>query len=1011
MRSSNILCFLISSIFLITSCTHDPASIHDKKVHVDVYVDGNGKINGIGSDTIMSIGDTLELSAVPDSGFIFAGWRYDKLEMGNPLRMELKKDISITACFVKKPENLVFIPAFDSIFDMGSNDKYSKDYEKPVHKVKFRHDFFIGSHEVTNGEYRTVMGDASLPSGATGLGDSLPISNVTWYDAVLFCNALSKLHGYDTVYSYKSKCPSNADCSFILEDLKTRFCVYGYRLPTEAEWEYACRGRTKSVYFWSEGNNENSSADKFSWYYANSGGRSHPVCGKMPNHFGLFDMCGNVSEWVNDWLDSYPDSMIIDPVGAVSLSSEQYESSWERPVRGGSWRLGVDFMRSASRVGPYSTSAFVKLNDIGFRIAVGAFQGSEFIHDSTSKDSLDVILTCSKSDLISFIGTNKIKIAFVVANGNQSRNLYYFDFDKPTTIGLRCGNDNDVNAPVISPDGRFVAYSAKAEGFTGPCSLTVRPLDESKNSNVKFNGFLPRWWVAPDAADTFLIYTDGASMNNQAKWYSEKTYKRRMSGGLVSGAQQVLWELGSYHGGLSSDGRFLGTAYPTAKVVDMQINDTNLFYFTPPYNGRIDTPQICNFSMSPSKSDPGEAMFVDFGYNGVSTLLGKPYDFHSVIFVCNTKLLSYSHVVKWFERPLPYSQWDYVEWSNHPDFAIALARSSDLQSNAIYFINCKDSSYLKIAEGSKIRDLWLWIDPSKVSEKDDPYKYFGEYDIPIQSNSQIVLSKKMHLFWRFRSSMECAVLGNSPTFYGFDPSKISLHTINLAAVASELITSTTLGRYYVVPLSPKLKAIVLDLDAGFLSTDYRYSPPRLTGLYDSKGYGLDTSCNFYRSGIPQEILEKAASFDSSTWSGLDTNGYSINNPIGNGWGMPVIDHGDYDINDSIVQYSISCIKALADSAALHKVQLLVVNYPQNPGYKQTEMAGRYGPSHNTFDKLVEILKNIEQNNPYFHFYDANNYGNHDYTDDEAMDTNHLNYRGGAKIAERVDSILTSLLNK
>jgi hypothetical protein len=110
-----------------------------------------------------------------------------------------------------------------------------------------------------------------------------------------------------------------------------------------------------------------------------------------------------------------------------------------------------------------------------------------------------------------------------------------------------------------------------------------------------------------------------------------------------------------------------------------------------------------------------------------------------------------------------------------------------------------------------------------------------------------------------------------------------------------------------------------------------------------------------------------------------------------------------------VQINIARLKALADSAAAHNVVLLTVNFPQNPGYRAIEMAGKDGPGRSTFRELSALLREMEHQNPYFHFYDAHNDGEHDYIDDEARDTNHLNIRGGQKLAARVDSLLQIIL--
>lgn len=526
-------------------------------------------------------------------------------------------------------------------------------------------------------------------------------------------------------------------------------------------------------------------------------------------------------------------------------------------------------------------------------------------------------------------------------------------------------------------------------------------------------GFLPRWWTDPQTSDTFLIYTDGASLNDKPQWYREKTYRIRISGGKPQGSAEVLWRMGSYHGGLSSDGRFLGTAYPRAKAVDLKqtLADTNLYYFVPPWNGRNDTPQVCNFSMSPSRSAISEALFLDFGYKGVSTLLNRPYGLHEVIFVGNSILFSNDQVSRWYIVPPEYSQWNRTEWTNYPGAISALALPKNGTGNVTaMLIQCRDSAYVPLVRGPTLCDIAVWINPADLSEGDDPYRLFGKYDIPIQTAGQVPLAQKMRLFWHERERVTCVVMGNSPTYYGFEAHGIvNFPALNIGWPQSSIGTSLTVALQYVLPHTPRLKAIVLDLDASYFNVDCRSALPLLTGLYDSKGYELDSSNDFYRAGLPTAIVEKAAAFASASWRDFDSCGSFLNPSAGYGWGEAIIEGHGYSIDDSIVRLNLAFLQEMVDSAAAKNVHVLVVNYPQNPAYRATDMVGRAGPGRATWLQLAAILRAMEQKNRNFHFYDANNLGDHDYTNDEAFDTNHLNSRGGLKLAARVDSILQAVV--
>ncbi len=148
--------------------------------------------------------------------------------------------------------------------------------------------FYIDATEITQAEYASIMGEN--PSWFSG--DFLrPVERVEWIDAVLYCNARSLRDGYDTVYEYSVPNPSG-------KDIVTNRDSNGYRLPTEAEWEYACAGDVPDScrYWWCSGD-----PDEFAWYGVHS---TKPVAAKQPNSFGMYDMSGNVAEWCNDAYDT-----------------------------------------------------------------------------------------------------------------------------------------------------------------------------------------------------------------------------------------------------------------------------------------------------------------------------------------------------------------------------------------------------------------------------------------------------------------------------------------------------------------------------------------------------------------------------------------------------------------------------------------------------------------------------------------------------------------------------------
>lgn len=204
--------------------------------------------------------------------------------------------------------------------------------------------FEITTTEVTRGLYAKVMGD--IPQQANE-GADFPVEYVNWYQAVLFCNAYSKLLGRDTAYVYTSV----GDESY-LKDLSIDYSAKGaVRLPTESEWEVAARGGTASTYYW--GTEE---AKNYAYYGQSKGPVA--VAQYLSNEYGLYDMAGNVAEWVNDWYGSYENKDIADPTGA--------ETGTTRVVRGGGFQEAIKDCAPSKRD---NKAPLYKSHTLGFRIA------------------------------------------------------------------------------------------------------------------------------------------------------------------------------------------------------------------------------------------------------------------------------------------------------------------------------------------------------------------------------------------------------------------------------------------------------------------------------------------------------------------------------------------------------------------------------------------------------------------------------------------------------------------
>ena len=230
--------------------------------------------------------------------------------------------------------NMTLLPIPAGEFMMGSGLDFN---DKPVRRVKLTKPFYMSACEVTQQQFKAVMG--FNPSWLAYKGDRRPVECVSWFEAIEFCLRLSKKEGRS------------------------------YRLPTEAEWEYACKAGVK--WMAAKGREEPANVREHAWTPANTGTETHPVGTKKPNRWGLYDIIGNVYEWCSDWYDdiAYRDAATVDPQGPAQCSNTLEQGG--KVVRGGSsLGGGMNCLRTSrcSSTARNTWTPYAKHRSVGFRI-------------------------------------------------------------------------------------------------------------------------------------------------------------------------------------------------------------------------------------------------------------------------------------------------------------------------------------------------------------------------------------------------------------------------------------------------------------------------------------------------------------------------------------------------------------------------------------------------------------------------------------------------------------------
>lgn len=879
-------------------------------------------------------------------------------------------------------EGLVVVFASGQSVVLGTDNADAPSKERPRMKVLFDYDFSIGKHEVTCGEFNELAKSAqSFGKKEDCEIDSLPVSNVTYYDAILFSNAKSKMERLDTAYSYVSRSfDSDGSCTG-MEGLVFHPEVSAYRLPTEAEWVYA------ASLGWSPSNG---------WHNGNSDYKVHPVCTKSPNEIGICDMSGNVMEWVNDWMGNFRDTSVVNYVGAPDGGSQG-----ERVLKGGSFRNDLSAISLYSRGDVYRVTSSTKASYVGFRLVFGAIPEAMWMGNSGKALNHRIVPLAGASAVRSLIGTYKAKLAF---RNDVTGNLAFIDYGGGSISVLEIEDTLDVYHPDISPDGSKIAFCTGLEGVKGKSELFVRDMNAQGTNLVKLDvesAAIPRWRVL-DSGDTVIVYVNDAGNNkDESAWKSMSTWQVSFSKGKF-GKPKKLFD-GAYHDGVSQKGDFAVTG---SSVLRAYINGKDFVW----YNGE----QACNVSLSKDASK--RTLFLDFGGKTGKEFVGESYRTHERILIVD----SLGNLIQSVKAPEGYS-FSHSEWilgAGKEGLLDSLVAVALVNVNSSYpklaLVNVVSGTVTELVQGEELWHPCFWVKDGNFQDVDDNLDVdsAGVYIEGDAEDSEIIMKVKMRMFWNMKDSLEAVAIGSSRTERGVDPDYItSYSSFNFGYSGNELWSTLYIAQNYVLKHVPKLKLLLLEFspDLENLTPDFMNDV-----LFEqARGYVYDRNHDFWTDGIPNNFVALVNENNPYTYEDsvryVNTRGLLKEASVG--WGKTIeIDQdsvfstivmADYRTAfDSLCAVIIRCL----DSG----IKVVVTIFPQSPKYLETGAFGRHGMRKSLARQSINRLKQMAENNPDFEVFDEYNYGDHDYEDEMAMNWDHMSAAGAKRFSQRLDSLLQKM---
>lgn len=911
-----------------------------------------------GDDDSSSEEDIIPEENSPDSSTAADSVGIDSLDIDSVGTDSLVSDSVVTE---KEYEGFIYIHSKGKTTVLGTTSKTAKIDEQPAMNVVFGYDFYVGVHEVTQGEFGALMKRSFKKDSS-----DYPQANVTFYDAVLYANALSKKHEMDTIYTYSSAQFGEDKSCENLVGLKTNYDVWGFRLPTEAEWMFV-----------------------------------------VNTHSG--DINGSLKEWVNDWKGIFADTTIENFVGAASANGMN-----EKILKGSSFV--AKNVPLYARGDFYTVTPLSKAEYVSFRLVLGKIENAVWFSRSSGADTSVITPLILAEKIRSLFGTYQAKLVF---RNDETGNLAYINYSNAANSVVEIQDNINSYHPDISPDGKYVAFCTGLEGVAGESSVYVRELNESGSGLVKLNvegAAIPRWRVL-DNGDTVIVFVTNPGINkSESNWGNYSTWYVPFNNGKFGTPKKLLQ--GSFHGGLSFERGFAVTGASLLRVTRFTDKSQNNELW---YNGE----QACNVSLSMDGSN--RTLFLDFAGNTGTAFVGKKYSVHEMLLIADStgKLVqsikspegySFDHTEWVADKNLAVATLSNVDGAHQKialvnvesDKIIELVEGSELWHPCIWVKSKKKVTPESSSSGNSIMTSSSDAIPF-ILDPDSAGMYLNSI---YRALGYGLMRNNMELLWKYHDQANVIVLGTSRPKDGINPKQFNekFFALNLARTPSSIYESKFYLDHYIYPHVKNLRYIILSLDYDLWNwepeSDYNFF---YSNYKKFRGYIYDKNHEYWAAGIPKELAELTEDGYS------DQNGEVLRESMGywsqgtcKGWGKNTCDYDSTLLTSENIEMTMDSLVELVETAGKRNIYVIGIVFPVSPNYKKTGLFACYGTRRSVADSLTKVLSGMHEKYPHFIVMDENKMGNHDYSNSMAEDHQHLCPVGAMQMTHRVDSLLMTL---